>query len=236
MQSRQQALRTRAAAACERQGTRLSGEARERERDSREKNVFGGDGHSVCAIFRGQPSQAQGLILRPIINAAPAASISCADLYSRRVKRLKTPPAPFELHASDEESLQCTSYEGWAKRNTNPCSVRSPSMQQAHSRDSRMLRRDMDDQSELDRAGRITVCVEPDGGFAKNKKVSFASSGKALSCVPAIWYLYGASVCAALQSATHCMSWHFKGSFAERQELDNAGRVCQLSGGCSAFA
>lgn len=94
----------------------------------------------------------------------------------------------------------------------------------------------MDDQSELDRAERITVYVEPDGGFAKNKKVPFASSGKALSCLPAIWYLYGASICAALQSATRCMSWHIKGSSAERQELDNAGHVCQLSGGCPAFA
>ena len=87
-----------------------------RERDSKREEHFRGDGHSVCAVFRGQPSQAQGLTLW----SHHRCCASCLNQLRRPVQqeggKLRALPAPFELHASDKESLLCTTCEGRAEQ------------------------------------------------------------------------------------------------------------------------
>ena len=143
--------------------------------------------------------------------------------------KLRAPPALFELHASDEErACFVPLVKAGRSKNTYSCSVACPSRQQVHIKGSQMLRSDMDEQLKLDYAGRTAVCVEPDEGFTKNKQVPFASSE---SFVMRTSNLVQAR-CLHIRSLGECHPLRvlaFQGKLsAQKQGLENAGRVCQL--------
>ena len=90
-----------------------------RERGLKREERFGGDGHKCvrCNLRTARPGAGPHTL-------APSSMlcISCLNQLRRPVQQeggqLRAPPAPFELHASDEESLLCTTCEGQAEQNT----------------------------------------------------------------------------------------------------------------------
>ena len=62
------------------------------------------------------------------------------------------------------------------------------------------------------------MCVlRPDDGFTKNKQVPFASSESFVMRTSNLVHAQHLHIC-SLGEATHCLSWHFKGSLLQKSK------------------